>query len=156
VHPTLLVEPDRRFIVVCSNEPYALVLIMRYTSLSIGDAAGLPKSHVTGDRIITNRDKTGKEVYVGVPNVVIDALNAAPHDGAKYFFWSGNGLIHTRASTWNSRPWKYRDSAVSTTQKLKMVSPTPCENRRKVGEVLAGRSVSDRTPFRLSELKLQP
>jgi hypothetical protein len=65
VHPTLLVEPDRGVIVVCSNEPYAFVLIMRYTSLSIGDAAGLPKSHVTGDRIITNRDKTEKSLRHG-------------------------------------------------------------------------------------------
>ena len=86
-----------------ARQVYAFVLVMRYTGLSIGDAAGLPKSHVTGDRIITNRDKTGKEVYVRVPKFVIDALNAAPHDGAKYFFCSGNGLIHTRASKWNSR-----------------------------------------------------
>jgi site-specific recombinase XerD len=64
---------------------YAFVLVMRYTGLSIGDAAGLPKSHVR------------------VPRFVIDAVNAAPHDSAEYFFWSGNGLIHTRASKWNAR-----------------------------------------------------
>ena len=86
-----------------ARQVYAFVLVMRYTGLSIGDAAGLPKSHVKGNRIITNRDKTGKEVYVRVPDFVIDALNAAPHDSPDYFFWSGNGLIHTRASKWNSR-----------------------------------------------------
>jgi site-specific recombinase XerD len=86
-----------------ARQVYAFVLVMRYTGLSIGDAAGLQKSQVTGERIITNRDKTGKEVYVRVPGFVIDALNAAPHDGEKHFFWSGNGLIHTRASKWNSR-----------------------------------------------------
>lgn len=86
-----------------ARQVYAFVLIMRYTGLSIGDAAGLPKSHVRGNRITTNRDKTGKEVYVRVPDFVIQALEVAPHDSQDYFFWSGNGLIHTRASKWNSR-----------------------------------------------------
>ncbi len=86
-----------------ARQVYAFVLVMRYTGLSIGDAAGLAKSHVKGNRIITNRDKTGKEVYVRVPDFVIDALNDAPHGSSEYFFWSGNGLIHTRASKWNSR-----------------------------------------------------
>jgi hypothetical protein len=34
---------------------------------------------------------------------VIDALNLAPHDSNEYFFWSGQGLIHTRTSKWGAR-----------------------------------------------------
>ncbi len=96
----------------------AFALVMRYTGLSIGDVAGLPKTHVVGDRIKVNvidqeggtrhsisteRAKTGKEVYVTVPAFVIRKLNAAPHDSEKYYFWSGNGLIHTRTSKWGER-----------------------------------------------------
>jgi site-specific recombinase XerD len=81
----------------------AFVLVMRYTGLSIGDVAGLPKSAINGNRILTNRDKTGKEVYVTVPDFVILALNAAPWDSEQYPFWTGNGKIHTRASKWGER-----------------------------------------------------
>lgn len=55
---------------------------MGCTGLSIGEVAGLPRSHVIGNRVMTNRDKTGKEVYVKVSAFVIDALNNAPHDSA--------------------------------------------------------------------------
>ncbi len=81
----------------------AFVLVMRYTGLSIGDVAGLPKAHVTGTQVMTNRDKTGKEVYVRVSQLVIQALNDAPHDSEAYFFWTGNGKIHTRTSKWGER-----------------------------------------------------
>jgi hypothetical protein len=77
--------------------------MMRYTGLSIGDVAGLPKTHVKGTQVMTNRDKAGKEVYVRVPQFVIDALNEAPHDSEGYFFWTGRGKIHTRTSKWGER-----------------------------------------------------
>lgn len=78
----------------------AFVLVMRYTGLSIGDVAGLPVGHVKGTQVMTNRDKTGKEVYVRIPQFVIDALAEAPHDSKSYFFWSGTGKTHTRSSKW--------------------------------------------------------
>ena len=81
----------------------AFVLVMRYTGLSIGDVAGLPKAHVKGTQVMTNRDKTGKEVYVRVPEFVIDALNRALHDSVGYFFWTGSGKLHTRTSKWGER-----------------------------------------------------
>ena len=86
-----------------ARQTRAFVLVMRYTGLSIGDVAGLPKSHVTGTQIMTNRDKTGKVVYMRVPAFVIEALNDAPHDSAAYFFWTGAGKIKTRTSKWGER-----------------------------------------------------
>jgi integrase len=47
--------------------------------------------------------KTGEDVFTKVPQFVIDALHQAPHDSEKYFFWSGEGLIHTRTSKWGNR-----------------------------------------------------
>ena len=86
-----------------AKQTKAFVLVMRYTGLSIGDVAGLRKKHVQDDRIVTNRDKTGKEVYVRVPPIVLRALFDAPHDSAEYFFWSGNGEFKTRKNKWGER-----------------------------------------------------
>lgn len=81
----------------------AFVLLLRYTGMAIGDVAKLEKAAVDGCRIRTYRKKTGEEVFAKVPQFVVDALNAAPHDSEKYFFWSGEGLIHTRTSKWGNR-----------------------------------------------------
>jgi integrase len=81
----------------------AFVLVMRYSGLSIGDVAKLEKVDVRGTRIRTHRKKTGEEVFAKVPQFVIDALNEAPHDSDRYFFWTGQGKIHTRTSKWGSR-----------------------------------------------------
>jgi integrase len=81
----------------------AFVLVMRYTGMSIGDTAKLEKADVKGNRIRTHRKKTGENVFSKVPPFVIDALNAAPHDSDQYYFWTGRGLLHTRASKWGNR-----------------------------------------------------
>ncbi len=75
---------------------------MRYTGMSIGDTAKLKKADVQQNRIRTHRKKTGEDVFGKVPPFVIDALNAAPHDSDEYYFWTGNGLLHTRASKWGT------------------------------------------------------
>ena len=86
-----------------ANQTRAFVLVMRYTGMSIGDTAKLAKADVHGNRVRTHRKKTGEDVFSKVPPFVIDALNAAPHDSDQYYFWTGNGLLHTRASKWGER-----------------------------------------------------
>ena len=81
----------------------AFVFVLRYTGMAIGDVAKLDKAAVHGCRIRTHRKKTGEDVFAKVPQFVIDALNDAPHDSENYFFWSGEGLIHTRTSKWGNR-----------------------------------------------------
>ena len=81
----------------------AFVLVLRYTGMAIGDVAKLEKAAVTGCRIRTYRKKTGEDVFAKVPQFVVDSLDQAPHDSDKYFFWSGEGLIHTRTSKWGDR-----------------------------------------------------
>jgi integrase len=81
----------------------AFVFVLRFTGMAIGDVAKLEKADVQGCRLRTYRKKTGEDVFAKVPQFVIDALNAAPHDSEKYFFWSGEGLIHTRTSKWGDR-----------------------------------------------------
>jgi integrase len=86
-----------------ADQTRAFIMVMRYTGLSIGDAAKLRKADVDGCRIRTYRKKTGEDVFARVPPFVIDTLNAAPHDSDEYYFWTGQGKLHTRTSKWGSR-----------------------------------------------------
>ena len=86
-----------------ADQTRAFILVMRYTGMSIGDAAKLEKTAVDGCRIRTYRKKTGEDVFAKVPPFVIEALNKAPHDSERYFFWTGEGKLHTRTSKWGSR-----------------------------------------------------
>ena len=86
-----------------ATQTKAFVYVLRYTGMAIGDVAKLEKADVQGCRIRTYRKKTGEDVFAKVPQFVIDALDQAPHDSEKYFFWSGEGLIHTRTSKWGNR-----------------------------------------------------
>jgi integrase len=86
-----------------ASQTKAFVYVLRYTGMAIGDVAKLEKADVQGRRIRTYRKKTGEDVFAKVPQFVVDALNEAPHDSEKYFFWSGEGFIHTRTSKWGNR-----------------------------------------------------
>ncbi len=81
----------------------AFIMVMRYTGMSIGDTAKLEKADVDGCRIRTYRKKTGEDVFAKVPPFVIDALAKAPHDSEQFYFWTGKGKLHTRASKWGNR-----------------------------------------------------
>lgn len=86
-----------------ATQTRAFVLTLRYTAMSIGDVAKLEKRDVIGSQIRTYRKKTGEDVFCDVPDFVIAALASAPHDSERYFFWSGEGKIHTRTSKWGER-----------------------------------------------------
>jgi integrase len=51
----------------------------------------------------TYRKKTGEDVFCKMPPFVIEALKVAPHDSDRYFFWTGQSDIHTRAKKWGYR-----------------------------------------------------
>jgi integrase len=86
-----------------ARQTEAFVLVQRYTGLDVSTTMTLPKAHVRGNQILTYRLKNGSEVWTVVPHWVIAKLQAAPHDSSAYFFWSGVGHPHTRASKWFSR-----------------------------------------------------
>lgn len=94
-----------------AKQTEAFVYIMRYTGMDVSTTMSLPKSHVRGNTILTYRLKNGSEVWTIVPEWVVDKLQAAPHDSQAYFFWSGEGSKHTRASKWFSRLRKILDLA---------------------------------------------
>jgi integrase/recombinase XerC len=83
----------------------AMILAMRYTALRIGDVAMLGRDRISRDglrwRIFLHTEKTGKPVFLPIPDDLRLALNTAPRPrgGApdcRYFFW--NGITSERAA----------------------------------------------------------
>ena len=69
----------------------ALVMTLRYSGMRIGDVVGLQKSHLKSDKLFLNTQKSGSKIYVPLPKIAVEALNAI-ENGSAYFFWSGKGL----------------------------------------------------------------
>lgn len=78
----------------------ALVLLMRWSGLSILDAVTLERERLEGDRLFLYRAKTGVPVCVPLPPHVVMALSDLPSSNPRYFFWSGNGDPHTAKKGW--------------------------------------------------------
>jgi integrase len=67
----------------------ALVLLLRYSGLRIGDAVCLSRDRVTGNKLFLYTAKTGTPVYCPLPEFVITALDAVERNNEHYYFWSG-------------------------------------------------------------------
>ncbi len=78
----------------------AMVLLLRYTGLRVSDVATLARDRVRDGRIYLHTMKNGKPIFLPIPTVVSNVLEALPepkgtNGHSKYLFWSGNGT--TRA-----------------------------------------------------------
>src|SRR5271157_724058 len=78
----------------------AMILVLRYTALRIGDVAMLARDRISRDghrwRIFLRTEKSGQPVFLPIPSDMKAALDALPiPKGAvgecRYFFWSGLG-----------------------------------------------------------------
>jgi site-specific recombinase XerD len=89
------------------QEPYerlrvrAMVLLMRYTGLRIGDAARLRLDQVRDGEIFLHAKKNGQAIIVPIPSELILALEAlpspigSPADGSSHYFWNGTSNPQT-------------------------------------------------------------
>ena len=95
----------RRILWACRHEPStrALVLLMRYSGLAIGDACTLRKDALLDGILFLHRAKTGEPVTVPVPDCVNEALHAFPSVSQDYFFWTGQCLRETVTKRWGHR-----------------------------------------------------
>jgi integrase len=82
----------------------AIVLLLRYTALRIGDIAMLTRDRISWDgnrwRIFLRTEKSGAPVFLPLPDVVKQAVDALPvprgaGEDPKHLFW--NGLTSKRA-----------------------------------------------------------
>jgi site-specific recombinase XerD len=90
---------------VSRSRARAMLFAMRYTGLRIGDVALLAKDRISRDgsrwRIFLHTEKSGKPVFLPVPDELRLALNDVPtprgaSPDCRYFFW--NGRMSERAA----------------------------------------------------------
>jgi integrase/recombinase XerD len=139
--PTMPYEPEQMKTIIesCTTEcgltaekavrARALCLLMRWSGLSVIDAASLAKTELRFAkgvyRVVRRRLKNGRLVNNKIPTAVATQLLTVPNSNAKYFFWSGEGTerscaghltkdlkkIFTKAKIPDGHPHRFRDTA---------------------------------------------
>jgi hypothetical protein len=64
----------------------ALVFLLRYSGLRIGDAVMLPVKNVQDSRLLLYMQKTGVLVHLPLPPEVVQSLDQLPRSNPGYFF----------------------------------------------------------------------
>jgi integrase/recombinase XerD len=77
----------------------ALVLLLRYSGLRIGDAVTLPRDRISNGKLFLYTAKSGTPVYCPLPSIVTSALQLIPTVG-QYFFWTGKSKIKSVVGDW--------------------------------------------------------
>ncbi len=115
----------------------AFVLLMRYSGLSIQDAATLARDRLDGTLLTLRRGKSGELVQVDLPAPVVTALASLPVDGP-HFFWTGNSAPVTAAKL-----WRHRLRSVATAAKVANFHSHRLRDTFAVELLLAGVSMGD-------------
>jgi len=89
----------------------AFTLVEKYTGMAIGDVTKLRLDELKGETLLVNRKKTGEPVFTTLPDFAVAALHSFRPDSTEYFFWSGEGELHTRTGKWHTRLQKLFASA---------------------------------------------
>lgn len=75
----------------------ALVLLLRYSGLRLGDAVTIDRKRIEHGRLFLRTAKTGTRVFVPLPNTVIDALAQCP---GQHPFWTGESKRKSVTGNW--------------------------------------------------------
>jgi integrase/recombinase XerD len=81
----------------------ALVLLLRYSGLRIGDAVTLSHDRISGDKLFLYTAKAGTPVYLPLAPLVLGALDAAANPTGPYYFWTGESKAKTAISDWQCK-----------------------------------------------------
>lgn len=81
----------------------ALVLLLRYTGLRIGDAVTCAVDRLANGKLRLCTQKTGTHVHCPLPEFVVKELEAIPKMSERYWFWTGNGKSQTAIGDWQGR-----------------------------------------------------
>jgi len=81
----------------------ALVLLLRYSGIRIGDAIGLTSDRIKVNRLFLYTAKTGTPVNTILPDFVLEALEASPKVSDLHFFWNGTDKLDTIVGSWRKR-----------------------------------------------------
>lgn len=81
----------------------ALVLLLRYTGLRIGDAVACSVERLVDGKLRLYTQKTGTHVHCPLPDFVVKELNTIPKMSERFWFWTGNGKLDTAVADWQGR-----------------------------------------------------
>lgn len=102
----LSAEEVHAMLVAAESRPreQALLLLLRYSGLAIGDGVTVARSDIQADGdLVLRRAKSGELVTVALPAEVLASLSAVSRRGQPYFFWTGQGAPTTAANYWRTR-----------------------------------------------------
>ncbi len=80
----------------------ALVLLLRYGGMRIGDTVSLSTDRIEGNRLRLYTQKTGVPVNNILPEFVLKALDTTPKIG-NFYFWDGESILETIIGSWRKR-----------------------------------------------------
>jgi len=89
----------------------ALILLMRYSGMRIGDVVNLTLDRISGNHLFLYTAKTGTPVKTVLPDFVVRVLDATPRMTEQRYFWSGAGKLATAVRVWETRLRKVFDLA---------------------------------------------
>jgi integrase/recombinase XerD len=79
----------------------AMLLLLRWSGLRLGDAARLERSKLDrGGNLLLYMSKTGESVYVPLPDHAVEALRTLKSPNRRYFFWSGTSTKESAVFRW--------------------------------------------------------
>lgn len=81
----------------------ALVLLLRYSGMRIGDVVSLTSDRINMNRLFLYTAKTGTPVNTILPDFVLEALEASPKVTDVHFFWNGTDKLDTIVGSWRKR-----------------------------------------------------
>ena len=111
LNPTLPFTPDEMARILAACERYqgrrermkALILLLRYSGLRIGDAVRLTRNSIADGKVFLYTQKTGTHVWCPLPPSVVDAMGMFSPMNGSYFFWSGTSSKDGVARTYMKR-----------------------------------------------------
>ena len=105
--PTMpLTVPEMRALLAAATghpKERALLLLLRYSGLAIGDAVTLRREALTATELTLRRAKSGELVMVDLPPPVVQVITRLRGPSPDHFFWSGRGKPVTIAKYWRAR-----------------------------------------------------
>ena len=126
----------------------AIIELMRWTGLRIGDALLCVRSRIVGNRFTLRTRKTGSGLTVILPDHVVAALHALPlrpDVDPKYFFWSGKSKYKSLTGRWQRKLHRLNDylSLVDYQDKPMIFHSHQLRDTFAVSQLLSGTSMED-------------
>src|SRR5260370_16041153 len=81
----------------------ALILMLRYSGMRIGDAVSCAVERLNGNKLLLYTQKTGVPVYCPLPDFVATALEGIPPTSERYFFLTGGSKLQTATGDWQAK-----------------------------------------------------